>query len=68
MLSVAPLLVRLVTVIRYHERFVHTNMDPAYNAAMDVFCAIVPYFLIRQLNIPRKDKRNLIILMGGSIV
>ncbi|KAH7110896.1 hypothetical protein B0J11DRAFT_586096 [Dendryphion nanum] len=39
----------------------------AYNAAMDVFCAAVPYFLIRNLNIPRKDKRNLIILMGGSI-
>ncbi|KAH7401403.1 hypothetical protein BKA66DRAFT_102943 [Pyrenochaeta sp. MPI-SDFR-AT-0127] len=39
----------------------------AYNALMDVFCAIVPYFLIRNLNIPRKDKRNLVILMGGSI-
>ncbi|KAF2118234.1 hypothetical protein BDV96DRAFT_629809 [Lophiotrema nucula] len=39
----------------------------AYNAAMDVFCALVPYLLIRNLNIPRKDKRNLIILMGGSI-
>ncbi|CAO2648175.1 Nn.00g074420.m01.CDS01 [Neocucurbitaria sp. VM-36] len=39
----------------------------AYNAVMDAFCACVPYFLIRNLNIPRKDKRNLIILMGGSI-
>ncbi|KAF2259696.1 hypothetical protein CC78DRAFT_620841 [Lojkania enalia] len=38
-----------------------------YNAAMDVFCAIVPYFLIRKLNIKRKDKRNLVILMGGSV-
>ncbi|KAF1954938.1 hypothetical protein CC80DRAFT_549657 [Byssothecium circinans] len=34
---------------------------------MDIFCAIVPYFLIRKLNIPREDKRALIILMGGSI-
>ena len=40
----------------------------AYNAVMDAFCACVPYFLIRNLNIPRKDKRNLIILMGGSIL
>jgi hypothetical protein len=39
-----------------------------YNAMMDVFCAIMPYFIIRSLNIPRKDKRNLIILMGGSIL
>ncbi|KAF2128496.1 hypothetical protein P153DRAFT_432134 [Dothidotthia symphoricarpi CBS 119687] len=40
----------------------------AYNAFMDVLCAVVPYYLIRSLNIPRKDKRNLIILMGGSIL
>jgi hypothetical protein len=39
-----------------------------YNAMMDVFCAIMPYFIIRTLNIPRKDKRNLVILMGGSIL
>ena len=39
-----------------------------YNAMMDVFCAIMPYFIIRSLNIPRKDKRNLVILMGGSIL
>ena len=39
-----------------------------YNACMDVFCAAVPYFIIRQLNIPRKDKRNLVIIMGGSIL
>ncbi|KAF3033322.1 hypothetical protein E8E12_003716 [Didymella heteroderae] len=35
---------------------------------MDVFCAVMPYFIIRSLNIPRKDKRNLFILMGGSIL
>ncbi|PVH95972.1 hypothetical protein DM02DRAFT_466004, partial [Periconia macrospinosa] len=40
----------------------------AYNAVMDVFCAVVPYFLIRKLNIEKKDKRNLIILMGGSVL
>ncbi|KAI4944751.1 hypothetical protein J4E91_008438 [Alternaria rosae] len=28
----------------------------------------MPYFIIRTLNIPRKDKRNLVILMGGSIL
>lgn len=39
-----------------------------YNAMMDVFCTIMPYFIIRSLNIPRKDKRNLVILMGGSIL
>ncbi|KAH6613064.1 hypothetical protein C7974DRAFT_476163 [Boeremia exigua] len=39
-----------------------------YNAIMDVFCAIMPYFIIRSLNIPWKDKRNLVILMGGSIL
>ena len=35
---------------------------------MDVFCASIPYFLIRNLNIKTKDKRNLIILMGGSVL
>jgi hypothetical protein len=35
---------------------------------MDVFCAVVPIFIIKELNIRRKDKRNLIILMGGSIL
>lgn len=39
-----------------------------YNAVMDVFCAVMPYFIIRDLNIPRRDKRNLMILMGGSIL
>ena len=39
-----------------------------YNAMMDVFCTIMPYFIIRSLDIPRKDKRNLVILMGGSIL
>lgn len=40
----------------------------AYNALMDFFCAAVPYFLIRRLNIHRREKRNLILLMGGSIL
>lgn len=35
---------------------------------MDVFCAILPYFVIRSQNISRRDKRNLIILMGGSVL
>ena len=31
------------------------------NAMMDVFCAMMPYFIKRTLNIPRKDERNLVI-------
>jgi hypothetical protein len=35
---------------------------------MDVFIAILPYFIIRSLNISRKDKLNLMLLMGGSVL
>jgi hypothetical protein len=50
------------------QHFCRVLKVTVYNAMMDVFCAVMPYFIIRSLNIPGRDKRNLVILMGGSIL
>ncbi|KAF1924259.1 uncharacterized protein M421DRAFT_294531 [Didymella exigua CBS 183.55] len=60
---------RLVSgMFEYLRTSCRTLKFAAYNAIMDVFCAVMPYLVIRSLNVPRKDKRVLIFLMGGSIL